>query len=114
MLVEEGEAAVEHFVCCTGGKETGQTEPGAEAGFEAEQRTAPSGCDKESPEAGAWESGGGRLRDSGPGTRATGWDAASWGSEVPAWVLQACSEAGWWDLASEADRRRPPPSLSDW
>lgn len=36
MLVEEGEVVVEHFVCCTGGKETAQTEPGAEADFEVE------------------------------------------------------------------------------
>lgn len=72
MLVEEGEVVVEHFVCCTGGKEMDQTEPGAETGFEAEQRRVPSGCDKESPEAGAWESGGGRLQDSGPGRRVTG------------------------------------------
>lgn len=114
MLVEEGEVVVEHSACCTGGKELGQSEPGAGVGFEAEQRTAPSGCGRESPEAEAWESGGGRVRGSGPGRRATGWDAASWGSEEPAWVLQACSVAGWLDLVSAADCRRPPPLLADW
>lgn len=51
VLVGEEEVVVEHFVCYTGGKELGQSEPGAEIGFEAERRTAPSGCDRESPEA---------------------------------------------------------------
>ncbi len=82
--MEEGEAVVEHFVCCTEGKEMGQTEPGAVVGFEAVQRTAPSGCDKVSPEAEAWENGGGGLRGSGQERRVTGFDVALWGSEVPA------------------------------
>lgn len=113
MLVEEGEVVVEHSVCYTGGKALGQSEPGAGFGFEAEWRTVPSGCGRENPEAEAWESGGGKVRDSGQERRVTGWDAASWGSEVPAWVPQACSVAGWSDLASEADCRRRPPSLAD-
>lgn len=33
---------------------------------------------------------------------------------MPPWVLQPCSVAGWWDLVSEVDCRRLPPSLSDW
>lgn len=79
MQVEEGEVVVEHLVCCTGGTELGLSEPGAGVGFEAEQRTAPSGCGRESPEAEAWESGGGRVRGSGRERRVTGWEAASWG-----------------------------------
>lgn len=51
MQVEEGEVGVEHSVCCTGGTALGHSEPGAGVGFEAEQRTAPSGCGKESPAA---------------------------------------------------------------
>lgn len=51
MLVEEGEVVVEHSVCYTGGKERGQSEPGAGFGFEAVWRTAPSGCGRENPEA---------------------------------------------------------------
>ncbi len=84
VLVEEGEVVVEHSVCYTGGKELGQSEPGAGVGFEAAQRTASSGCGRESPEAEAWESAGGRIQGSGQERRATGWDAASWGSEEPA------------------------------
>ena len=51
VLVEEGEVVVEHSVNYIGGKEQGQSEPGAGAGFEAEQRTVPSGCGRGSPEA---------------------------------------------------------------
>lgn len=104
MLVEEGAVAVEHSVCYTGGKELGQSEPGAAVGFEAERRTAPSGCGTASPEAEAWASAGGRVPDSGPARRVTGWDAALWGSEELTWVPQACSAA----------RRRLPPSVADW
>lgn len=114
MLVEEGAAAVEHSVCYTGGKARGQSEPEAGAGFEAEKRTAPSGCGRESLEAAAWESGGGTIRGNGQERRAAGRDAASWGSGELAWVLPACSGADWSsDLAFEADCRRPPPSLAD-
>lgn len=102
--VEEGEVAVEHSACCTGGTELGQSELGPGVGFEAVQRTAPSGCGTESPEAEASESGGGRVRGSGQGRRVTGWDAALWASAEPVWVLQAC----WSDLVSEADCRCPP------
>lgn len=114
MLVEEGEVVVAHSVRYTGGKELDQSEPGAGVGFEAEQRTAPSGCGRGSPEAEAWGSAGGRLRGSAQERRVTGWGAASWGSEEPAWVPQACSVAGWLDLAFEADHRRLPPSPGDW
>lgn len=109
MQVEEGEVAVEHSVCCTGGTELGQSEPGAGACFEAVQRTVPSGCGTESPEAEASESGDGRVQGSGRGRRVTGWDAALWGSGEPAWLLQAC----WSDLVSEADCRCPPLLLAD-
>lgn len=114
MLVEEGEAVVEHPVCYTGGKERDQSEPVAVVGFEAEQRTAPSDSGRESPEAAAWESVGATVLGSGQEKRVTGWDATWWGSEEPAWVLQACSVAGWSDLVSEADCRRLHPSLADW
>lgn len=114
MLVEEGEVVEEHSVSYTGGKELDQSEPGAGVGFGAEQRTAPSGCGRESPEAEAWESAGGRVRGSGQGRRVTGRGAALWGSEEPAWVPQACSAAGWSDLAFEADCRSLPPSLAEW
>lgn len=109
MQVEEGEVGVEHSACCTGGTAPGQSEPGAAVGFEVEQRTAPSGCGKESPAAEAWESGGGRVQGSGQERRAAGSDAASWGSEGPAWVPQAC----WSDSVSEADRPRLPPWMVD-
>lgn len=108
--MEEGEVAVEHSAYCTERKELGRSEPAAGVGFEAEQRTAPSGCDRVSPEAEAWVSGGGRVRNSGRETRAMGWDATSWGSEEPAWVPQACLS----DLASEADCHCLHPLLADW
>lgn len=114
VLVEEGEVVVEHPVCYTGGKELDQSEPVAVIGFEAEQRTAPSDYGRESPEAAAWESVGAMVRGSGQEKRVTGWDATLWGSEEPAWVLQACSVAGWSDLVSEADCRCLRPSLADW
>lgn len=84
MLVEEGEVVVEHSVSYTEEKEQGQSVPGPEVGFEAELRTVPSGCGRLSPEAEAWESGGGRIQGSGPETMATGWDAALLGSKEPA------------------------------
>lgn len=108
--MEEGEVAVEHSVYCTERKELDRSEAVTEVGFEAEQRTAPSGCDRVSPEAEVWVSGGERVRNSGRETRAMGWDAALWGSEEPAWVPQACLS----DLASEADCLCLPPSLADW
>lgn len=114
MLVGEGEAVGAHSVRYTGGKEMGQPEPGAGAGFEAGQKTVPSGCGRESPEAEAWESGGGRVQGSAQERRVTERDAVSWGSEEPAWVLQACSVAGWSDLVSEADRHHLPPLLGGW
>lgn len=49
--VEEGEVEVELPACYTGGKRVGQSEPGAAFGFEAGQRTAPSGCGRANPEA---------------------------------------------------------------
>lgn len=84
MLVVEGEEEVERSGCYTGGKEQVQSEPGAEVGFEAEQRTVPSGCGRVSPEAEAWENGGGRIQGSGQERRAMGWGAASSGSKGPA------------------------------
>lgn len=76
MLVEEAAAVGAHSGSCTAGKEQGQLAPEAGLDSEAEQRTAPSGCGRESPEAEALVSGGGRLRGSGWGRRVTGWDAA--------------------------------------
>lgn len=84
MLVEEGEVVAEHSVCYTEEKEQGQSEPVPGVGFEAEQRTAPSGYGRVSPEAEALENGGGRIQGSGPEMRATGWDAALLGSEESA------------------------------
>lgn len=57
VLVEEGEVVVEHSVSYTGQKEQGQSVPGPGVGFETEQRTVLSGCDRLSPEAEVWESG---------------------------------------------------------
>lgn len=76
MLVEEAEAVGAHSGSCTTGKEPGQLEPEAGLDSEAGQRTAPSGCGRESPEAEALASGGGWVRGSGWGRRVTGWDAA--------------------------------------
>lgn len=76
MLVEEAEVVGEHSGSCMAGKELGWLEPEAGLDSEAEQRTAPSGCGRESPEAEALVSGGGRVRGSGWGRRVTGWDAA--------------------------------------
>lgn len=77
--MEEVEVVEEHSESYTGGKERGQSGPGA--GFEAEQRTAPSGCGRESSEAEAWGSGGGRNQGSGQETKVTEWEAALLGSE---------------------------------
>lgn len=106
--------AVERSACCTGEKEQGQSEPGTVAGFEAGQRTAPSGCGTASPEPEAWGNGVARVQGSGQERRVTGWGAASLESEGLAWVLQACSGVEWSDLAFEADCRHLPPSLADW
>lgn len=72
-------AGVGLSVSCTGGTERGQAEPGAEAGSEAVQRTAPSGCGMESPAAEAWVSAGARVPGSGLGMMAAAWGAAWWG-----------------------------------
>lgn len=85
MLVEEGEAAEAHSVHYTGRKAKGQSEPGL--GFEAEERTAPSGCGRASSEAEAWESGEGRILGNEPETRAVALDEAWLVSEESAWVL---------------------------
>lgn len=82
MLVEVGEVVAEHSVSYTEEKEQVQSVPGV--GFEAEQRTAPSGCGRLRPEAEAWESGGGQIQGSGPETMATEWDAALLESEESA------------------------------
>lgn len=100
---------VEHPVYYTGGKRVGQSESGAGFGFEAGQRTAPSGCGRASPEAEAWGSEEGRIQGSGQERRVMGPGAALWGSEGPAWGLPACSVAGWLDLASEAVHRHLLP-----
>lgn len=76
MLVEEAEAVGAHSGSCMVGKQPGRLEPEAGLDSEAEQRKAPSGCGRESPEAEALVSGGGRVRGSGWGRRVTGWDAA--------------------------------------
>lgn len=114
MLVEEGEVVGEHSVCYTVGKGQGQSEPGTGVDFEAGQRTVSSDCGRGSPEAEAWENGGGKIQNSGQVRRAKGWGAVLWGSEGLVWVLQACLAAGWSDLAFEADHRHLPPLLADW
>lgn len=43
-----------------------------------------------------------------------GSDAAWWESQGWAWVLQACSGAGLWDLSIWAESQSPPPLETDW
>lgn len=81
VLAEEGVEAVEHSVCCTGGKWLDQSEPEAVAGFEAGLRTAPSGCGMVSPEAEVSESEEGRDPGSGPARRVVGLHESLLGSK---------------------------------
>lgn len=113
-MVEVEVVVVERLACYIGEKRGGQSEPGAEFGFEAAQRTAPSGCGRANPEAEALGSEEERVRGSGPERRVAALGAASSASQGLVWSLQACPSAGWLDLASEAVRRCLPPSLAEW
>lgn len=63
--VEEEVAEEERPVYYTGGKRVVQSGPGAEFGFEAGWRTAPSGCGTASPEAATSVNGEGMVQGSG-------------------------------------------------